>query len=251
MENNSHINIIGEESNTLVATNDINIIGEESNTLVATNDLVNNASSFSSNVCTSHTNKITVEDLKCGICRNILHKPVTLFCQHNFCLGCLRRLENKVCPLCNKTFLPIVCYNILLDDICKKMFPDEHNLAEDEHNHIEQEFELRNRITSEIYDRIGHANLQHALANNLSMPMSVISIQDGVLIKISNFEFKLNRYVMKNMLLVSFLFIIGNLLLMTLIPPAESFMGKFAINGWTLLNMLIAGLITRAYINVT
>lgn len=70
--------------------------------------------------------------LDCGICLELLLKPVTTSCGHNFCRGCLisvykRSIYRPKCPMCrlqlSKTPLKV---NLLLDYIISCKFPDEY-----------------------------------------------------------------------------------------------------------------------------
>jgi hypothetical protein len=64
-------------------------------------------------------------DFICGICRELLYKPITTLCGHNYCINCY---ENKrECPLCrtiNKC--DRIDYNRLLDSTIQAMFPLEY-----------------------------------------------------------------------------------------------------------------------------
>lgn len=57
------------------------------------------------NLKTLNTNfaSLKLNDLLCPICRSILIEPVTLPCNHNFCLTCFKMTIEKAnleCPLC-------------------------------------------------------------------------------------------------------------------------------------------------------
>ena len=47
----------------------------------------------------------------CDICLDLfdhsIHKPSVLICGHTFCLSCLKKLNKKQCPTCNKQFIEV------------------------------------------------------------------------------------------------------------------------------------------------
>jgi len=55
---------------------------------------------------TSKINKELVdENCKCDVCKDFLFEPVTLLCQHTFCMSCIISL--KECPVCRlKIYIP-------------------------------------------------------------------------------------------------------------------------------------------------
>ncbi|KAF5275668.1 hypothetical protein FQA39_LY06780 [Lamprigera yunnana] len=55
------------------------------------------------NNVTNHYNNLSLKDVLCPICRSILIEPVSLPCNHGFCLSCFENTvanTNLVCPLC-------------------------------------------------------------------------------------------------------------------------------------------------------
>ncbi|EGR31533.1 zinc finger protein, putative [Ichthyophthirius multifiliis] len=66
---------------------------------------------------------------ECPICLNILLRPVTLTCGHNFCEQCIKNeqfcLLKQQCPVCRKLFLVnlrIIKVNLLLDIFINEYF---------------------------------------------------------------------------------------------------------------------------------
>uniref|UniRef100_A0A3B3VNM3 RING-type domain-containing protein n=1 Tax=Poecilia latipinna TaxID=48699 RepID=A0A3B3VNM3_9TELE len=56
------------------------------------------------NIPTLHDNFL--EDLLCPVCQNIFENPVTLTCEHSFCVSCLKtnwaERETTECPVCKR-----------------------------------------------------------------------------------------------------------------------------------------------------
>jgi len=95
-----------------------------------------------------------IEDFDCPICRELLFRPVSLSCQHIFCLHCIENLKKSnskaKCPLCRLYFFLPPNYNLLLETIIKKSYSDEYKQREKEIGEMKQESIIRNRITTEI-----------------------------------------------------------------------------------------------------
>lgn len=71
-----------------------------------------------------------LEELKkifeCICCQNLIFKPVTTLCKHNFCQGCFknaRKVMGKVCPLCKGEIKEDVKVNSHLEKILLSLYP--------------------------------------------------------------------------------------------------------------------------------
>lgn len=69
---------------------------------------------------------------ECGICLELLSKPCTVDCGHNFCQACLADLMRQTrfaakCPLCRSS-LSAGSYgvNLTLETVVKQLFPSEY-----------------------------------------------------------------------------------------------------------------------------
>ena len=63
-----------------------------------------------------------IENLNCGVCLEIMYKPISIFpCLHNFCGGCYSEWmkNNKDCPMCRK-----LVKNISKNAMCQSMVDD-------------------------------------------------------------------------------------------------------------------------------
>lgn len=60
---------------------------------------------------------------KCPICLELLCKPITLSCGHNFCDICIHEIKSMRCPMCNKYF-DDSAINHLLCDFLEEKFKD-------------------------------------------------------------------------------------------------------------------------------
>lgn len=77
---------------------------------------------------------ITLTDISCGICGEILGHPVTILCQHTFCYPCLQTMiqtnksttNKRECPMCRTAFiLPLKnAKNYILDLLIGKLSND-------------------------------------------------------------------------------------------------------------------------------
>jgi hypothetical protein len=65
------------------------------------------------------------QDFICGICKEILYKPITTLCGHNYCMKCYE--NRRECPLCRTAN---ICekrnYNRLLDSTVQEKFPSQY-----------------------------------------------------------------------------------------------------------------------------
>ncbi|XP_953172.1 uncharacterized protein TA08820 [Theileria annulata] len=67
------------------------------------------------------------KDFECPICFNILYKPVTTSCGHNFCKFCIDQAidSSPNCPLCRVPLTTQYSPNILLTQLINERFQDE------------------------------------------------------------------------------------------------------------------------------
>ena len=70
------------------------------------------------------TSKLS-DEYKCPICLEMLVRPITTGCGHNFCDECYIKFfnttENKMCPICKNTLFRAKGFNILLDNLLRKL----------------------------------------------------------------------------------------------------------------------------------
>ncbi|KAK6636479.1 hypothetical protein RUM43_010140 [Polyplax serrata] len=71
-----------------------------------------------------------LEELKnafeCVCCQDLVHKPVTTICKHNFCLSCFRnakKVMGLVCPLCKSEYTDMPKVNENLEKILLTLYP--------------------------------------------------------------------------------------------------------------------------------
>eukprot|EP00040_Diaphanoeca_grandis_P013194 m.66765 g.66765 ORF g.66765 m.66765 type:complete len:385 (-) comp23723_c0_seq2:90-1244(-) len=78
-------------------------------------------------------------DFECGLCLNLLYRPVTTVCGHSFCKSCLLQSvsHHSNCPIC-RSVLPLysseatTAVNVLLEKVLRQRFPEEYRARQDE-----------------------------------------------------------------------------------------------------------------------
>jgi hypothetical protein len=81
--------------------------------------------------------KIDEYDFICGICREILYKPISTLCGHNFCMQCLNNI--KICPLCKSQNIgEHRDYNRLLDNIISERYPEKYKEQQNYWNEVNE-----------------------------------------------------------------------------------------------------------------
>lgn len=89
--------------------------------------------------------KISVADVLCRVCTQLLFRPVVLNCGHAFCESCINSqveiLECEVCQFLQPKGFPNVCLE--LDQFLKEQFPEEYSLRRDS---VQLELELAKSI---------------------------------------------------------------------------------------------------------
>ncbi|XP_038877742.1 E3 ubiquitin-protein ligase PRT1 isoform X2 [Benincasa hispida] len=82
---------------------------------------------------TQNQEKISVADVLCQACTQLLFRPVVLNCGHAFCESCINSqvetLECQVCQFVQPRGFPNVCLE--LDQFLKEQFPEEYSLRRD------------------------------------------------------------------------------------------------------------------------
>lgn len=71
-----------------------------------------------------------LEELKnkfeCVCCQDLVYKPVTTTCKHNFCLSCFnsaKKAMGKVCPMCKTEYKEMPQVNGFLEKVLLSLFP--------------------------------------------------------------------------------------------------------------------------------
>jgi hypothetical protein len=70
------------------------------------------------------------EDLKCSICSDYFHQPITLLCGHTFCLSCLAQWysassHKRECSMCKQEWTQLPKLNTNLKNYIDLKYPDE------------------------------------------------------------------------------------------------------------------------------
>lgn len=111
-------------------------------------------------VKTQMNSAILEELLKCGICHDMLYQPITILCQHTFCMTCINKNTQNICPLCKMAYIPSYKNNKnnILQEIIKTILPDDSAKREKEFientriDAITNEF--RRNIETAVYNNI-------------------------------------------------------------------------------------------------
>lgn len=112
---------------------------------------------------------------KCGICQDLLYRPVTLTCQHNYCYGCIEKYYNgrsvaqnqneyivrtkqDKCPLCNIPYTLAPIENTLMTSLLMERYPAEYEAKakhfETVHKLAELKKDLELSMRKEIWNTI-------------------------------------------------------------------------------------------------
>ncbi|XP_028406702.1 bifunctional apoptosis regulator-like [Dendronephthya gigantea] len=75
---------------------------------------------------------VSLEELECGCCYELLLNPTTLTCGHSFCRYCLAKWfktsKKAECPECRQTWIGFPSVNVHLRSIIEKSFPAQVNI---------------------------------------------------------------------------------------------------------------------------
>ncbi len=92
--------------------------------------------------------------LSCTLCKKILHYPVTLYCQDNFCKSCLKnyilKTNFKNCPSCKTSYFIPPVHNFKIHDLIVELFPEEYQERELEINKNQPKLTEEESIKEEI-----------------------------------------------------------------------------------------------------
>lgn len=115
------------------------------------------------------------ENCKCDVCKDFLFEPVTLFCQHTFCMSCIISL--KECPMCRlKIYIP-KNQNKIFTKIIEILYGPEKNIElanKFKKENIEKELkpkildELRNNLTKTINENVPINQTSRTQSNNIN-----------------------------------------------------------------------------------
>lgn len=120
----------------------------------------------------SADNSTLEQEFICPICRELLFNPVSLRCQHTYCMGCVSNNIGNKCPLCNKHYYLPKNINKLIENVTKSLFPEKYNersaavMRDTEKTNMEKETreilrkelmdELRDHVYNDISNRTGN-----------------------------------------------------------------------------------------------
>lgn len=108
----------------------------------------------------------------CSICKDLLCEPVTLLCQHSFCLDCLKdykgrdkRLDRMYyvldnahkktgCPKCEFPFVIPPKYNKQLETFLQKLYPEEYEIRKQHVIEQHQKEDLITEMRGEVWEMI-------------------------------------------------------------------------------------------------
>ncbi len=94
-----------------------------------------------------------MDTYECSICRDLMFRPVSLSCQHVFCLHCLEehiRHSRKRCPICRSRFFFPPDYNKFIEILIKERYPEKYEERCKEIGDIKERRRLENQITMDI-----------------------------------------------------------------------------------------------------
>ena len=125
-----------------------------------------------------------INSYTCGICRELMFRPVTLLCQHSYCYGCLETYyygdpsipdanypdiiyfskKHDKCPVCNIPYTLPPLENTLMAEMLEQKFPEEYEKRRKyiQHEHLleDKKFEEEQSIRKEIWNSIS-TNFSH------------------------------------------------------------------------------------------
>ncbi len=125
------------------------------------------------------------ELLKCSLCTDYFHDPVTLSCQHTFCMACLGDTATTVvvkdfdikipneCPACGKNVFVPPCRNNTLQDLVNVFVePEKLKLLQQEHDK-----KLNDNMAQKIYNELLKSNwrryIETVRGNNMYQPIQI------------------------------------------------------------------------------
>ena len=120
----------------------------------------------------------SIDDYVCGICRELLCKPYSLSCGHNFCYACLKV---KSCPMCRQEFKPNeLKINHVLDRILEKVFPKQYQ---------------EQKIIHDKFDRIVKKTKEYLASEHYQLLVDMLSnyIDKVVLTSVYKIKRELNK----------------------------------------------------------
>lgn len=155
-----------------MAEGEINVV-ENNNT----DDSSEDDSSYESYNDKTTVDSEIVKSFECGICLNILHKPVTLICQHSFCKECASAHKEKKCGVCRVPYVVPREYNRTLELAIKTAVPAEY-AAREESIRVERLKEsLRDRVTRELRDEVYNSVVNSALEDVRTDEITAVEVR--------------------------------------------------------------------------
>ena len=118
-----------------------------------------------------------IENYSCGICKELLYRPVSLLCQHCYCYKCLQTYylgdsriidsdypdivyhtdKNKKCPLCNIPYTLPPIENTMLASVLEHRFPQEYQKRRYTVEHDQKLADLKAKDERDIRKEIWNA----------------------------------------------------------------------------------------------
>src|SRR5581483_4336598 len=118
-------------------------------------------------------------ELTCAVCHDLLFKPITLICQHNFCKGCVSKMRSKFCPICHVVFVIPAEFNRTLDAVSHALYADDYGRLQKDADNDQIRLDEREKIREELKKEL-FAEIVQNTVNDVDVRKRIAQMEDAI-----------------------------------------------------------------------
>lgn len=116
-----------------------------------------------------------LNQLVCEVCTEVMYHPVTLGCQHTFCMACVVACKDRTCPVCRCKFVMPRDYNRLIDNMVQLFYIDDWTTLHEEERERHEALSARERAAEQMRREIYDSVMAEQPSQIIQAPMAILT----------------------------------------------------------------------------